>query len=64
MANQISKEKLVEYLNEQVEQYHHSKESFTTKGSHYLATEATYSTYKSLLFLVEGGIFDKNNLDN
>ena len=58
MANQISKEKLVEYLKEKVEQYRSSMESYTTKGKYYHATEATYSAYHSLLTLVELGRFD------
>lgn len=59
MANQISKEELVNYLKDQVEQYRSSMESYTTKGKHYQATEATYSTYFSLLTLVELGRFDE-----
>jgi hypothetical protein len=60
MANQISKEKLVNFLKEQVEQYRSSMESYTTKGKYCYATEATYSTYSSLLTLVELRAFDEN----
>ena len=59
MANQISKQQLVDYLKQQVEQYRSSMESYTTKGKYYQATEATYSTYFSLLTLVEAGMFDE-----
>ena len=60
MANQISKEELVKYLREQVKEFHSSMESYTNKGPNYRATEATYSTYYSLLTLVELGRFDEN----
>jgi len=59
MANQISKEKLVEYLNEQVQQYHHSTKDVIHSASHQLAIEATYSTYNSLRTLIENGVFDE-----
>ena len=61
MKNQISKEELVKYLKQQVEQFRISSESYTNKGPNYRATEATYSTYFSILNRVELGMYDKQN---
>ena len=59
MANQISKEELVDYLKHEVKKHCSSVNSYTTKGKYYHASEATFSTYWSLLTLIELGRFDK-----
>ena len=60
MTNQISREKLVEYLNERIEERSKSNETYTTKGKYYHINEAAISTFKSVLFLVDKGMFDEN----
>ena len=59
MANQISKQQMVDYLKDKAKQYRNSMETYTTKGANYRATEATYSTYHCLASLVELGMFDE-----
>ena len=59
MENQISKQQIVAYLKEQVEEFQKTMEGYTNKGPNYRATEATFSTYWSLLTLIEHGRFDK-----
>ena len=59
MANQISKEAIVEYLNERIEERSKSMETYTTKGKYYYLNEASLSAFKSVLFLVEKGVFDE-----
>ena len=59
MKNQISREKLVEYLNERIEERSKSNETYTTKGKYYHINEAAISTFKSVLFLVDKGMFDE-----
>jgi len=60
MVNQISKEAIVEYLNERIEERSKSMETYTTKGKYYHLNEASLSAFKSMLFLIEKGVFDEN----
>lgn len=60
MANQISKEELVDYLKHEVKRHGTDVNSYTTKGKYYHASEAAYSTYWSLLTLIQLGRFDEN----
>jgi hypothetical protein len=60
MANQISKQAIVEYLNERIEERSKSMETYTTKGKYYHLNEAALSSFKSMLFLIEKGVFDEN----
>ena len=59
MANQISKQALLEYLKHEVKTHGTDVNRYTTKGKYYHASEAAYSTYWSLLTLIELGRFDK-----
>jgi hypothetical protein len=60
MENQISKQKLVEYLNERIEERSKSMETYTSKGKYYHINESAISSLKSVLFLVEKGMFDED----
>jgi hypothetical protein len=59
VSNQISKEAIVEYLNERIEERSKSMETYTTKGKYYHLNEASLSAFKSVLFLIEKGVFDE-----
>lgn len=57
MANQISKEKLVEYLNERIDV--RGKHEYNVNSPYHYSNEAALHTFKSILTLIEQGVFDK-----
>ena len=56
MANQISKEKLVEYLNKRIDV--RDKHEYDVNSPFHYSNEAVLYTFKSILTLIEQGMFD------
>jgi Fe-S cluster biosynthesis and repair protein YggX len=64
MANQISKQAIVDYIDNQIMLLNDSMESYTTKGKYYQILEQQRATLLSLNFNIKSGLFDKRDLDN
>jgi Fe-S cluster biosynthesis and repair protein YggX len=59
MANQISKEAIVDYIDNQIMLINDSMESYTTKGKYYQILEQQRAMLLSLNFNIKSGLFDE-----
>ena len=57
MANQISKQAILEFLNERLDE--RSKNTFTTGGKYFHLNEGAVSMLSSIITNIEMGMFDE-----
>jgi len=63
MANQISKQAIVDYIDNQIGLIYESMESSTTKGKDYQILEHQRAMLLSLNFNIKSGMFDPPSSD-
>ena len=59
MANSISKQKIVDYIDSVVTQCNDSMNTYTTKGKYYQILQQQAAVLSSLKFNLEAGLFDE-----
>jgi hypothetical protein len=57
MENQISKQAILEFLNERLDE--RSKNTFTTEGKYFYLNEGAMSILSSIITNIERGMFDE-----
>lgn len=59
MSNQISKQAILEFLNERLDE--RSKNNFTTEGKYFYLNEGAVSILSSIITNIERGMFDEKD---
>lgn len=60
MANQISKQAIVDYLDNQILELQQSMDTYTTKGKYYEILQQQRAILLSVKFNINCGMFDEN----